>query len=114
MVLSSLVGFDLSLEEAARDLGASQFYTFRKITFPIIKPGIVVAGLFAFIVSMDETTISRFIVRGGNITLPVRIFAQLEYGLDQTVTAISCLLVVLSMAVLFIIDRTVGINKFQI
>ncbi|MGI6612841.1 MAG: ABC transporter permease subunit [Fastidiosipila sp.] len=114
MVLSSLVGFDLSLEEAARDLGASQFYTFRKITFPIIKPGIVVAGLFAFIVSMDETTISRFIVRGGNITLPVRIFAQLEYGLDQTVTAISCLLVTLSMVVLFIIDRTVGINKFQI
>ena len=113
MVLSSLVGFDMSLEEASRDLGASPLYTFRKITLPIIKPGLVVAGLFSFIVSLDETTISRFIVRGGNITLPVRIFAQLEYGLDLTVTAISFMLIVFSLIVLVLIDRTIGINKFK-
>ena len=113
-VLSSLVGFDTSLEEAARDLGASGLYTFRKITLPIIKPGIVVAGIFSFIVSMDETTISRFIVRGGNMTLPVRIFAQLEYGVDLTVTAVSCLLIAFSLIAIVLIDRAVGINKFKI
>lgn len=112
-VLSSLVGFDMGLEEAARDLGASPFYTFRKITLPIIRPGLVVAGLFSFIVSMDETTISRFIVRGRDITLPVRIFAQLEYGLDLTVTAISSLLIVLALVILFLIDRSIGLNKFK-
>ncbi len=113
MVLSSLVGFDMSIEEAARDLGAGPVYTFRKVTFPIIKPGIVVAGLFSFITSMDETTVSRFIVRGANQTLPVRIFAQLEYGIDLTITAISCLLILFAMLVLFVIDRTIGLNKFK-
>lgn len=112
-VLSSLVGFDMSLEEAARDLGASPFYTFRKVTLPIIKPGIIVSGLFSFIVSMDETTISRFIVRARNMTLPVRIFAQLEYGLDLTVTAISALLIALALLILFLIDKAVGLNKFK-
>ena len=112
-VLSSLVGFDMSLEEAARDLGASPWYTFRKVTFPIIKPGIIVSGLFSFIVSMDETTITRFIARARNMTLPVRIFAQLEYGLDLTITAISALLIVFALLILFLIDKTIGLNKFK-
>lgn len=112
-ILSSLVGFDMMLEEAARDLGAKPFYTFRKVTFPIIRPGIIVGGLFAFIVSMDETTVSRFIVRGSNITLPVRIFADLEFGVDLTITAISTMLIVMALIVLVLIDRTLGLNKFK-
>ncbi|MPN38363.1 Inner membrane ABC transporter permease protein YdcV [bioreactor metagenome] len=103
----------MCLEEAARDLGAGPWYTFRKVTFPIIKPGIIVSGLFSFIVSMDETTITRFIARARNMTLPVRIFAQLEYGLDLTITAISALLIVFALLILFLIDKTIGLNKFK-
>jgi len=113
-VSSSLVGFDNSLEEAARDLGASAFYTLRKVTLPLIKPGLIVAAIFAFIVSFDETTVSIFITGGRTITLPVRIFSQLEYGLDPTVTAISSLLILMAVIALFIIGEVFGLDKFSI
>ncbi|QRN85504.1 ABC transporter permease subunit [Clostridia bacterium] len=113
-VSASLIGFDLSIEEAARDLGASAFYTLRKITLPIIKPGLIVAGIFAFIVSFDETTVSIFITGGRTITLPVRIFSQLEYGLDPTVTAVSSLLILMSVTALLLIGKVFGLEKFSI
>lgn len=113
-VSSSLVGFDNSLEEAARDLGASAFYTLRKVTLPLIKPGLIVAAIFAFIVSFDETTVSIFITGGRTITLPVRIFSQLEYGLDPTVTAISSLLILMAVIALFIIGEVFGLDKFSV
>lgn len=113
-VSSSLVGFDNSLEEAARDLGASSFYTLRKVTLPLIKPGLIVSAIFAFIVSFDETTVSIFITGGRTITLPVRIFSQLEYGLDPTVTAISSLLILMAVIALFIIGEVFGLDKFSI
>jgi putative spermidine/putrescine transport system permease protein len=114
MVLSSLVGFDISVEEAARDLGASPFYTFLKITLPIIKPGIFVAALFAFIVSLDETSLSVFLAGGSTITLPVRIFSMLEHGVEPTVTAVSSLLIVLSLGALFLINKFIGLEKFKL
>ncbi len=113
-VLSSLIGFDASIEEAARDLGASPWQTFWKITFPIIRPSIIVAGLFSFITSLDETTVSVFLVGGQSVTLPVRIFSQLEYGLEPTITAISSLLVIFALIILLVIDRLIGLNKFKI
>ena len=113
-VSSNLVGFDLSLEEAARDLGASPFHTFRKITLPLIKPGIIVAAIFAFIVSFDETTVSIFITGGRTITLPVRIFSQLEYGLDPTVTAISSLLIIMTVIVIAVVAKVFGLEKLSV
>ncbi len=112
-VLSSLVGFDLNLEYAARDLGAGPFLTFRRITLPLIKPGLIVAAMFAFIVSLDETTISIFIAGGRTTTLPVRIYSMLEHGLDPTVTAISSLLIVLALCILLLINRVIGLDKFK-
>lgn len=113
-VLSSLIGFDVSIEEAARDLGASSWQTFWKVTFPIIRPSIIVAGLFSFITSLDETTVSVFLVGGQTVTLPVRIFSQLEYGLEPTITCISSLLVVFALIILLVIDRMIGLHKFKI
>lgn len=113
-VSSSLVGFDNTLHEAARDLGASAFHAFRTITLPLIKPGLIVAGIFAFITSFDETTVSIFITGGRTITLPVRIFSQLEFGLDPTVTAISSLLIVMALIAISIIGKVFGLEKFSI
>lgn len=113
-ISSSLVGFDNSLHEAARDLGASAFHTFRTITLPLIKPGLIVAALFSFITSFDETTVSIFITGGRTTTLPVRIFSQLEYGLDPTVTAISSLLIVMALIAITVIGKVFGLEKFSI
>ena len=113
-VLGALVGFDASIEEAARDLGASPWKTFWKVTFPMIRPSIIVAGLFAFITSLDETSVSVFLSGGQTITLPVRIFSQLEYGLTPTITAISSLLIIFAIIILVLIDRLIGLNKFKI
>ncbi|MEW6216574.1 MAG: ABC transporter permease subunit [Candidatus Bipolaricaulota bacterium] len=112
-VSASLVGFDHSLEEASRNLGAGVFRTFRRVTFPLIKPGLIVASIFAFLVSFDETTVSVFITGPGTITLPVRLFSQLEYGLDPTVTAISSILVVIALLALLVADRLLGLEKFS-
>lgn len=113
-ISSSLVGFDNTLNDAARDLGASAFHAFRTITLPLIKPGLIVAAIFAFITSFDETTVSIFITGGRTITLPVRIFSQLEYGLDPTVTAISSLLIVMALITIMIIGKVFGLEKFSI
>lgn len=113
-VLSSLIGFDTSIEEAARDLGATSWQTFWKVTFPIIRPSIIVSGLFSFITSLDETTVSVFLVGGQTVTLPVRIFSQLEYGLEPTITCISSLLVIFALIILLVIDRMIGLHKFKI
>ncbi len=113
-VLSGMVGFEGSLEEASRDLGASPWQTFWKVTFPIIRPSIIVAGLFSFITSLDETTVSVFLVGGKSVTLPVRIFSQLEYGLEPTITAISSILVLLAVVILLVIDKVLGLHKFKI
>lgn len=112
-VSASLVGFDRSLEEAAHDLGAGAIYTFRRVTLPLIKPGLIAGAVFAFLVSFDETTVSVFTTGPGTITLPVRLFSQLEYGVDPTITAISGLMIVLAVLVLLLIDRVLGLEKFS-
>jgi putative spermidine/putrescine transport system permease protein len=114
-VLATLVGYNMTIEYAARDLGAGPFYTFRKITLPLIKPSLIVSGIFAFIVSLDETTITIFLAGGRTTTLPVRIFSVLEYdGLDSTVTVVSSILIVVALTVLIIINKLIGLDKFKI
>ena len=114
-VSSCLVGFDTSLEEAARDMGASYFYTLRKVTLPLIKPGLIVASIFAFIVSFGETTISLFLTGARTITLPVRIFSLLQEGyFDSTIIAISSILIIMAFIALFIIGKVFGLEEFSI
>lgn len=114
-VLATLVGYNMTIEYAARDLGAGPFYTFRKITLPLIKPSLIVSGIFAFIVSLDETTITIFLTGGRTTTLPVRIFSVLEaQGLDSTVTVVSSILIVAALTVLLVINRLIGLDKFRI
>jgi putative spermidine/putrescine transport system permease protein len=113
-VLATLVGYNMTIEYAARDLGAGPFYTFRKITLPLIKPSLIVSGIFAFIVSLDETTITIFLTGGRTTTLPVRIFSVLEHGLDSTVTVVSSILIVVALTVLLIINKLIGLDKFKI
>jgi spermidine/putrescine transport system permease protein len=91
VVRSRLIGFDRSLEEAAQDLGADAFTTFRKITLPLIMPGIVGAALLAFALSIDDFVVSNF-TAGGEVTFPLYIFGAAQRGIPVEVYVIATML----------------------
>ncbi len=90
-VRSRLIGFDRSLEEAAQDLGADPWTTFRKVTFPLILPGIVAAALLAFALSIDDFVVSNF-NSGTTVTFPLYIFGAAQRGIPVEVNVIATLL----------------------
>lgn len=91
--------FDKSLEEAARDLGASQFQTIRLVTIPILAPTIVGAAILTFALSFDEFIITVF-VSGNDTTLPLYIWSMMRRTVDPSINAASVLALALSIAVL--------------
>jgi len=91
VVRSRLIGFDRSLEEAGRDLGASPWTTFRTITLPLLAPGLVGAGLLAFALSIDDFVISDF-NSGQTETFPLYIFSGLSKGIPVQVYVLATLL----------------------
>jgi spermidine/putrescine transport system permease protein len=91
VVRSRLIGFDRSLEEAARDLGATPFDTFRLVTLPLLMPAIVGAALLAFALSMDDFVISNFNA-GDFVTFPVYIFGASQRGIPVEVYSIATIL----------------------
>jgi spermidine/putrescine transport system permease protein len=91
VVRSRLIGFDRSLEEAARDLGASPFETFRLVTFPLIMPGIFGGAMLAFALSIDDFVISNF-NSGTTVTFPLYIFGASQRGIPVEVNVIAMML----------------------
>jgi len=96
VVRSRLIGFDRSLEEAARDLGANAFQTFRLITLPLIMPGILAAGLLAFALSIDDFVVSNF-NSGTTVTFPLYIFGAAQRGIPVEVNAVATILFVVTL-----------------
>jgi spermidine/putrescine transport system permease protein len=97
VVRSRLIGFDRSLEEAARDLGANAFDTFRLITLPLMMPAIIGAGLLAFALSIDDFVISNF-NSGTTVTFPLYIFGASQRGIPVEVYVIATILFVATVA----------------
>jgi spermidine/putrescine transport system permease protein len=91
VVRSRLIGFDRSLEEAAQDLGATPLTTFRKITLPLIMPGIVAGALLAFALSIDDFVVSNFNA-GTTVTFPLYIFGAAQRGIPVEVYVIATML----------------------
>ena len=91
LVSASLAGFDPSIEEAAKNLGAPPWTTFRRVTIPAIWPGIVAGALFGFVMSFGNLEMSLFLVGAGRTTLPIAILQYLEWKIDPTVAAVSVL-----------------------
>jgi putative spermidine/putrescine transport system permease protein len=102
--------FDISLEEAALIHGASRWRTFRRVTIPIIMPGIFAGGIYAFLVSFGDVTISLFLAGPNLSPLPVEIFFALDREFDPTIPAISTIVIVGSMILLYVIQRLVGMD----
>ena len=91
VVRSRLIGFDRSLEEAARDLGAGPWTTFRKITLPLIMPGVAAAGLLAFALSIDDFVISNF-NSGSTVTFPLYVYGVALRGIPVQVNVLATML----------------------
>jgi putative spermidine/putrescine transport system permease protein len=111
LVSASLVGIDRSVEEAAANLGARPFTTFRRVTLPMIRPGVVAAGIFSFIVSFTDLEMSLFLIGPGRSTLQIAMLQYLEWKFDPTVAAVSVVQIGIIGAGLMVTDRFVKLSK---
>jgi spermidine/putrescine transport system permease protein len=93
-VMARLDGINPSLEEAARDLGASPLSAFFKVTLPLLAPGIVAGSLMAFVLSLDDFIITQFNAGVGATTLPLRIYSMVKFGVSPEINALSTLMIV--------------------
>jgi putrescine transport system permease protein len=98
VVQSRLAGFDVSLEEAAMDLGARPATVFRRVTLPLILPAILSGWLLAFTLSWDDLVISQFVAGPGSTTLPMVIFSKVRLGVSPDVNALATLMVLVVAA----------------
>ena len=99
-VTATLQGFDITLERAALSLGASRLTTFMKVTFPLIRPGVITGALFAFITSFDEVVIAIFITGSRAVTLPRQMWDGIRISINPTISAVASLLIVFSIFLL--------------
>ena len=98
-VRSRLIGFDRSLEEAAQDLGATPWQTFRLITLPLIMPGVLAAGLLAFALSIDDFVITNF-NSGSTITFPVFIWGAARVAVPPQIYVIASMIFLFTLAMM--------------
>ena len=103
-VTATLVGFDRSLTRAAANMGAGPVRTFFKIQMPLILPGVISGGLFAFITSFDEVVVVLFVGSASQKTLPWQMFTGLREQISPTILAVATILVVLSIALLTTVE----------
>jgi spermidine/putrescine transport system permease protein len=98
VVRSRLIGFDRSLEEAAQDLGANAWQTFRLVTLPLIAPGVLSAGLLAFALSIDDFVITNF-NSGSTVTYPLFIWGAARVSIPPEVNIVATMIFVLTVAI---------------
>ncbi len=103
-VTATLVGFDRSLTRAAANMGAGPVRTFFKIQMPLILPGVISGGLFAFITSFDEVVVVLFVGSASQKTLPWQMFTGLREQISPTILAVATILVVISIALLTTVE----------
>jgi putative spermidine/putrescine transport system permease protein len=103
-VTATLVGFDRSLTRAAASLGANPVTTFFRIQMPLILPGVISGGLFAFITSFDEVVVVIFVGSAGQQTLPWQMFTGLREQISPTILAVATILVVISILLLSVVE----------
>ena len=108
---AALQRFDVRLEEAALSLGADRLTTFRRVTLPIVMPGIYAGALFAFMVSFGDVPISIFLSAPGFVTFPVELFYGMENDFNLSVLASSTLVILFSLGLLLLMQRIVGLEN---
>ncbi len=103
-VTATLVGFDRSLTRASANLGAGPVRTFFRVQMPLILPGVISGGLFAFITSFDEVVVVLFVGSAGQKTLPWQMFIGLREQISPTILAVATILVAISIMLLTTVE----------
>jgi spermidine/putrescine transport system permease protein len=111
IVVSRLVGLGTQLVEAAMDLGANELTTFRKVTFPMIKPAVMAGALLAFTLSLDDFMVTFFLTGPGSSTLPIILYSMLRFRITPQINALSALIMSASMAIALISAK---VTKFKV
>ena len=111
LTLAAATGMDRSVEMAAVSLGADGFTLFRRVTLPLIMPGVVSGWALAFIQSFDDLTMTVFLAAPGTETLPVRMFLYIQDNIDPLVTSVSACVIAVTMTALVLLDRLYGLDR---
>jgi len=110
--LAVLYNFDRRLEEAAAALGANPLRVFFEVTLPLIRPGVIAGGIFAFIVSFDQFPVSLFLVVPKGETLPVVLFNYMKFDLDGAIAAASMVSIALALTVVILLEWIIGLRAY--
>ncbi|GGH35699.1 ABC transporter permease [Paenibacillus segetis] len=113
VVTTRLAGMGQQLEEAANDLGAGPWQTFRYVTLPQILPGIISGALIAFTLSLDDFMVSFFVSGPSSTTLPIYIYGQVKRGISPEINALCTILILVSVTLIFIAQFVLNRGKGQ-
>lgn len=111
LLRASVAGLDRGLEEAAGGLGATPVRVFRRVILPQLGPGIAVACVIGFLLSFGEVTVTAFLTTARLQTLPVRIYAEATFSLENTVNAISTIFILTTVALLMLVNRVMPLDR---
>ncbi|MBI4400476.1 MAG: ABC transporter permease [Nitrospirae bacterium] len=100
IVRARLHKLDPRLEEAARDLGATPWQAFRRVTLPLLMPAVLGGALMAFTISLDDFIVTFFTAGPGSTTLPLKVYSMVKSGVSPVINALSAILVLVSMALI--------------
>jgi spermidine/putrescine transport system permease protein len=92
-----MAGFNRELEEASKDLGASEWQTFWKVIYPFMQPGVIAGALLAFTLSLDDFVITFFTSGPETVTFPVKVYSLVRRGVSPEINAISTALIVITI-----------------
>ena len=109
--VAALTQLNTALLESSASLGASRLYTFRKITLPLIRPGILSGGFICFMSSFDNVPVSLFLRDAATDMLPIRMWQNLEGNLDVTIAAVSGVLIAFTIALMLLMERLTGFSR---
>jgi putative spermidine/putrescine transport system permease protein len=108
---ASLSQLDPALLDSSQSLGASWFYSLRRVTLPLIAPGIAAGAFLAFMASIDNVPVSLFLSNARTDTLPIRMWGMMEATLDVRVAAVSGVLITAAFVLMLIMEWTVGLTR---
>lgn len=111
-LVANLSGLDADLETAARNLGAGRIKAFLLATLPLLAPGLIASGTFVFVEAMDNFSITVFLTNLNTTTLPVEAFSYIRDFDDPTIAAMATLLILLSVVIVLVIERLLGLDRF--
>ena len=112
-VSANLHGLNPSAEEAAINLGASRWTTFRRVVLPHIRPGILGGMVFAFTTVMADVSVCIFLTDYGTSTLAITALGYMRHKDDPTIAAMATMLIALTVVMVFIVERFIGLEKFM-